>query len=401
LKQLEPRFGHSRLAWRKALVAGQVAVSLVLLVTAFLFLRNLGRITATNPGFDVEHLVWAEVSLVPDRYPPEAHSVWVEDVVAELRALPGVQAASYSRSIPLTMRALARRGGELEIEGTGARPVVMRFMNWVSPSYFETMGTPILSGRDFVETDRNGAPTILVNETFAKRYLAGRNPIGQGLSQDTPNGKITQRIIGVVADSKYQTLGEEPQAAFYEIYWPREASTNFLVRVEGSAQSVLGAVDHVIKSHDPIAAVQTRPMRQGLAFVLLPSQLGMAILGTLGLLGLLLAMVGIYGMMAYAVSRRTSEIGIRVALGATEGQVLRMALRDSLAVVGMGMAVGLAIALPATRLLVAFLVPGLSPNDPVSLIATVLLLGSAAVAAGYLPARRASRVNPAVALRCE
>jgi ABC-type antimicrobial peptide transport system permease subunit len=127
----------------------------------------------------------------------------------------------------------------------------------------------------------------------------------------------------------------------------------------------------------------------------------MAILGTLGLLGLLLAMVGLYGMMAYAVSRRTSEIGIRVALGATQGQVLRMALRDSLTVVGAGMILGLAIALPSTRLLVAFLVPGLSPNDPVSLLATVLLLSGAAVAASYLPARRASRVNPTVALRYE
>jgi ABC-type antimicrobial peptide transport system permease subunit len=127
----------------------------------------------------------------------------------------------------------------------------------------------------------------------------------------------------------------------------------------------------------------------------------MAILGTLGLLGLLLAMVGLYGMMAYAVGRRTPEIGIRVALGATQGQVLCMALRDSLTVVGAGMAVGLAIALPATRFLVAFLVPGLSPNDPVSVIGTVLLLAGAAMVASYLPARRASRVNPTAALRYE
>lgn len=361
LKQQEPRFGHSRLAWRKVLVGGQVAVSLVLVVTAFLFLRNLGRIAATNPGFDVEHLVWAEVSLVPDRYPPETHAAWVEQVVAELRSLPGVQAACYARSVPLTMRAFARRGGELEIEGTGAQPIVMRFMNWVSPQYFETMGTAILAGREFSESDRHSAePAVIVNETFVKRYLGGRNPLGQGLSQDTPNGKLTQRIIGVVADSKYQTLGEEPQPAIYEPYWPREAATNFLVRLDGSVQSA--AVDRVVKSHDPLAAVQTRPMSQGLAFALLPSQLGMAILGTLGLLGLLLAMVGLYGMMAYAVSRRTSEIGIRVALGATQGQVLRMALRDSLNVVAAGILAGLAIALPATRLLAAFLVPGLSPD---------------------------------------
>ena len=402
LKQQEPRFGHSRLAWRKVLVGGQVAVSLVLVVTAFLFLRNLGRIAATNPGFDVEHLVWAEVSLVPDRYPPETHAAWVEQVVAELRALPGVQAASYARSVPLTMRGLARRGGELGIEGTAAQPVVQRFMNWVGPRYFETMGIAVLAGREFAESDRQGSePVVIVNETFVKRYLEGRNPVGQGLSQDAPNGTHTQRIVGVVADSKYATLGEEPQPAIYEPYWPRDAAANFLVRVDGAAQSVLPAVDRVVKSHDPLAAVQTRSMRQGLAFALLPSQLGMAILGTLGLLGLLLAMVGLYGMMAYAVSRRTSEIGIRVALGATQGQVLRMTLRDSLSAVAAGMLVGLAIALPATRLLVEFLVPGLSPNDPVSLIATVVLLGSAAIAASYLPARRASRVSPTVALRYE
>jgi predicted permease len=402
LKQQEPRFGRSRLAWRKTLVAGQVAVSLVLVVTAFLFLRNLGRVTATHPGFEVENLVWAEVSLVPDRYPAETQAAWVEQVVAELRSLPRVQAASYARSVPLTMRGLARRGGELGIEGTAAQPVVQRFMNWVGPRYFETMGIAVLAGREFAESDRQGSePVVIVNETFVKRYLEGRNPVGQGLSQDTPNGKHTQRIVGVVADSKFQSLGETSQPAVYEPYWPREAATNFLVRVDGAAPSVLSAVDRVVKSHDPLAAVQTRAMRQGLAFALLPSQLGMAILGTLGLLGLLLAMVGLYGMMAYAVSRRTSEIGIRVALGATQGQVLRMALRDSLNVVAAGMLVGLAIALPATRLLVEFLVPGLSPNDPVSLIATVVLLGSAAIAASYLPARRASRVSPTVALRYE
>ena len=210
-----------------------------------------------------------------------------------------------------------------------------------------------------------------------------------------------QQIVGVVADSKYHSLGEEPRPAIYEPYQPRGAATNFLVRVDGSAQSAIAMVDRVVQSHDPLAAVETRTMRQGLAFALLPSQLGMAILGTLGLLGLLLAMVGLYGMMAYAVSRRTSEIGIRVALGATQSQVLRMVAARQPAVVGAGMLVGLAIALPATRLLVEFLVPGLSPNDPISLIATVILLGSAAVAASYLPARRASRVSPTVALRYE
>jgi predicted permease len=401
LKQQEPRFGRSHLGWRKALVAGQVAVSLVLVVTAFLFLRNLGRVAGADPGFEVEHLVWAEVALVPDRYSPQTHQAWVDGVLAELRLLPGVRAASYARSVPLTLRGFARRGGPLVVEGTGAETQVLRSMNWVGPDYFAAMGTPLLAGREFSASDLGRSqPVIVVNETFARRYLGGRSAIGQRLSQDTPDGKLTQEIIGVVADSKYHSLGEEPKPAVYEPYAPRDAATNFLVRVDAVAQAA-GPIDRVVKGHDPLAAVQTRPMRQGLAFALLPSQLGMAILGTLGLLGLLLAMVGLYGMMAYAVSRRSPEIGIRVALGATQGQVMRMALRDSLTVVAVGMAIGLVIALPAARLLVEFLVPGLSPNDPLSLIATVALLGSAAVAASYLPARRAARVNPTVALRYE
>jgi putative ABC transport system permease protein len=400
LKQQEPRFGRSRLAWRKALVAGQVAVSLVLVVTAFLFLRNLGRVAGANPGFEVHHLVWSEVSLIPDRYPREVHQAWVDAVVAELRALPGVRAASYARGVPLSLRGLAVRGAPFEIDG--AEVQVLSSMNWVGSGYFAAMGTPVLAGREFTGNDLSSADqVIIVNETFVNRYLSGRNPIGRTLAQKSPDGSRVQEIVGVVADSKVHSLGEEPRPAIYEPYQARGAATNFLVRVDGSAQSAIAMVDRVVQNHDPLAAVETRTMRQGLAFALLPSQLGMAILGTLGLLGLLLAMVGLYGMMAYAVSRRTSEIGIRVALGATQTQILQMALRDSLTVVGAGMLVGLAIALPATRLLVEFLVPGLSPNDPISLIGTVLLLGSAAVAASYLPARRASRVSPTVALRYE
>ncbi len=402
LKQQEPRFGRSRLGWRKALVAGQVAVSLVLVMTAFLFLRNLGRVAGADPGFEVGHLVWAQVSLIPDRYPRETHQQWVQAVAAELRALPGVEAASYARGVPLSLRGLASRGAPLEIDG--AEVQVLSSMNWVGADYFQTMGIAVLAGREFNDNDLRGTSehAIVVNEAFAKRYLSGRNPIGRTIGHPkTPDGRLVQQIVGVVADSKITSLGEEPRPAIYEPYQSRGAETNFLVRVDGNAEAAIGMVDRVVQSHDPLAAVETKTMRQGLAFALLPSQLGMTILGTLGLLGLLLAMVGLYGMMAYAVSRRTSEIGIRVALGATQGQVLRMALRDSLSVVGAGMVVGLAIALPATHLLVEFLVPGLSPNDPISLIGTVLLLGAAAVAASYLPARRASRVNPTVALRYE
>jgi predicted permease len=411
LKQEEPRSELSRLTWRKILVGGQVAVSFVLLVTAVLFLRNMRLATETRPGFDVEPVSWAEVFFLPERVPEagaaEAGSgetgADLEAVMAELRAIPGVESAAYVGRVPLTHDAMvSHRYGSIDVPGLLSDTLVLRSYNSVSADYFRTMGIAVLEGRDFDDRDsERPEESLIVNQTFVDRYLGGRSPIGRSIIEETRNGEATRRIIGVVANSKYQTLGEEPIAAFYYLFPRRAVAANFLIRADRPAETMLRAIDQAIKRYDPLAAANVQTMRQGLTFAFLPSQIGMVMLGSFGLLGLFLAMIGLYGMLAYTVSRRTSEIGIRMALGATQGEVVKMALRESLAVVGAGAVVGLIISLLLTRPLARFLVPVLSPNDPLSLLATALVLTAAAVSASFLPARRAARIDPIVALRHE
>jgi predicted permease len=404
LKQEEPALEFRRLTWRKVLVAGQVAVSFVLLVTAILFLRNMRLATEMNPGFDVEPVSWAEVFFLPAADRTEAQARPLEPVLAELRAIPGVQAAACAAAVPLSHDAMARYAaiGSLDIPGLQSNVLVERAINAVSPDYFRTMGIAVVEGREFDDRDSEGDEgSLIVNQAFVDRYLEGRSAVGRTITEEVPDGKATWRIVGVVANSKYRTLGEEPTVAFYTPLRPRALGANFVVRTDRPAATMLRAIDQAIKKHDPLAAVDVKTMRQGLAFAFLPSQLGLVMLGSFGLLGLFLAMVGLYGMLAYTVSRRTSEIGIRMALGATQGEVVRMALRESLTIVAVGMIVGLGISLVATRPLAAFLVPVLSPNDPLSLVATAVLLTAAALAASLLPARRAARIDPMAALRHE
>jgi hypothetical protein len=297
---------------------------------------------------------------------------------------------------------MMHRYGPIDVPGLVSELSITRSLNYVSPDYFQTMGIPLLEGRDFDDRDTDASePSLIVNQMFVDRYLQGRSAVGREVMEESRNGKVTRRIIGVVADSKYQTLGEEPVAAFYYLASRRASNANFLVRTSRPAEIMLRTVDQAARRYDPLAAVNVQTMRQGLKFAFLPSQMGMVTLGSFGLLGLFLAMIGLYGMLAYAVSRRTSEIGIRMALGATQGEVVRMALRESLAVVGVGAAVGLTVSVFLTRPLARFLVPVLSPNDALSLVATTVLLITAAGVASWLPARRASRIDPMIALRHE
>jgi putative ABC transport system permease protein len=404
LKQEDPGLDLRRLSGRKILVAGQVAVSFVLLVTAILFLRNMRLATETNPGFDVAQVSWAEVYFLPPADAAESQAVPLEPVLAELRAIPGVEAAACVGAVPLTHDAMARHGvvGSLDIPGLQSNVYVERATNAVSPGYFRAMGITVLEGREFDDRDTGGPDgSMIVNQAFVDRYLDGRGAVGRTITEESRYGKDTWRIVGVVANSKYRTLGEEPTVAFYTPFRRRALGVNFLVRSERPAATMLRAIEQAIKKHDPLAAVDVKTMRQGLAFAFLPSQLGLAMLGSFGLLGLFLAMIGLYGMLAYTVSRRTSEIGIRMALGATHGEVVRMALRESLAVVAVGMLVGLGLAIVGTRPLAAFLVPVLSPNDPLSLLVTTAFLIAAALAASWVPARRAARIDPMEALRHE
>jgi predicted permease len=385
-------------------VAGQITLSLVLLTTAALFLRNLTRAANTNTGFDTKHTLWAHVTLVRERYTPESRAVFLHAVIDRLRAMPGVESAAYATAVPLTMYSGSTRGGDAEIEGRGGRFHARFEYSLVSPRYFATMGIPLRQGREFLETDRPGAPAVaIVNDEFVRRYLPGVNPIGQRLSLYARRGPPATEIVGIVANSKHRMIGEEQQAAVYEPYLQtdRDQSVQILVRTAGSPGDAVAAAKQAIGGLDSTAAVDVRTMERALTFAFLPSRIAAAVLGSLGLLGLVLAMVGLYATVNYAVSRRTAEVGIRMALGATPRSVARLVLRDVVVVVGAGTIVGLLLALVVTRPLAMFLVAGLSASDPLSYAGTALALGTVAIAAALPPAWRASRIDPAAALRCE
>ncbi|MGH9613406.1 MAG: ADOP family duplicated permease [Bryobacteraceae bacterium] len=403
LKQQEIPHLHRRLTVRKLLVMGQVCVSVVLLVTAVLFLHNLGRTTSLNPGFDTHHVLTAEITPIQDRYTPQSQRLFERTVLDRLRALPGVQSAACAYGVPLTVHGGRSTGTDLQIEGRSQKFHAEYAENFISPGYFETLQIPLLSGRDFRENDGPGAaPVAVVNEEFARRYLRGMDPIGLRLTLPGFQTSYSSEIVGVVANSKYRTIGERQRPAIYEPYGGQQARiVEVVVRTAGPPGALVHAVRSAIAHVDPTAAADVRTMRQALAFAFLPSQIGAALLGSLGGLGVLLAMLGLYAVIGYSVSRRTREIGIRMALGSSSGAVLRLILRDAIVVTGVGLCAGLGIAWFITRPIGTFLVAGLSFRDPLSYLATALLLGIAALAASVPPARRAAKVDPMEALRFE
>jgi hypothetical protein len=243
-----------------------------------------------------------------------------------------------------------------------------------------------------------GGASLTCTGTFARRVFGGRDPIGH-----TITGHTTMLIVGVARDSKYFTLGETQRLAVYEPYFAQDEPVDlqFIVRTAGSPIALVKPVGELLGRLDSSAAIEIKPMIRGLGLALLPSQAGAALLGTMGLLGLALASIGLYGILLYSISRRTREIGLRVALGATPAAVLRLVCRQSFGLVGAGLGIGLGLAFFATRPLAMFLVPGLSTTDPTSFGAVIGVLSAVALFATLTPAIRAMRVDPMSALRHE
>ncbi|HEY1950294.1 MAG TPA: ABC transporter permease [Bryobacteraceae bacterium] len=403
LKQEEQQIARS---WnlRGVLVAGQLAVSIVLLAAGLLFVHNLLRAASMNPGFNVDHTIWAYMRLAPDKYndPDQTKQMSVVRLALErLRALPGVESAAITRDVPLNGNCVT--GTRLRMDISRAAIPVQYECNKVGPDYFRTIGIPMQRGREFSPADRKDSqPVAIVNESFARNIFGNVDPVGRTITTDFKNDK-GKLIVGVAKDSKYFTLSEKQRLAVYDPYFASGEPINlhFLIRTAGVPAGYVKPITDMLGHLDSTAAIETKPMSRALGLALLPSRAGALMLGAMGILGLVLAAIGLYGVLLYSVSRRTREIGLRVALGATPSDVLRLIGRHSLVLVGSGAIAGLALAFFAVQPLGLFLVPGLSALDSTTFFAVIGVLGAVALPATLTPAIRALRVDPMVALRYE
>lgn len=391
---------------RSLLVAGQLALTVVLLATGLLFLRNLNEATSMSPGFDVSSTIWANMRLVPERYArPELQANTVQRALDELRSLPGVEAASITQVVPLNDSSDMR--APIITDASSSEPTLRMNINRVTPDYFRTMGIRMLDGRDFTSADRLGAnKVVVINEALARSLFGNARAVGHTLGWREPGGHTIHRfqIVAVVAVSKYRSLGEEDTNALYMSYFQTEdpgSSVAFLVRSSRRPEGLLRQIDRTLGRIDSSAAIEVKPMSDALGLAFLPSRAGAALLGTMGALGLLLASLGLYGVLVYSVNRRVREIGIRMALGASPKQVLRLVFGQSLLLVAVGCALGLGMALLATQPLTMFLVPGVHPTDLSTYITVVGILLGVALLATAGPAVRAVKVDPTTALRYE
>jgi len=318
--------------------------------------------------------------------------------------LPGVASAAVTIGVPLTIRSGWMTGTSMRIEGVKDPVSVEYHGSAIGPDYFATLGVGVVRGREFRLADDAGAPRVaVVNEEFARRYLVGRDPIGRIIGMPGPNDDpIPTEIVGVVTNMKERTVGEARMPAIYVPFRQRggDASVVFVVaRATTDPNGLLVPTRRVIGQLDPSTAVDVRTMRSALAFAFLPSRVGAVVVGSLGALGLVLAMIGLFGVISFGASRRVREIAIRMSLGASRGSVIWLVLRDATVVAGVGMALGMGASVVVTRPLASFLVDGLSARDPLSYAATTVALGVVALAASWIPAWRAARIDPMAVLR--
>jgi predicted permease len=405
--------GHSGL--RKALVVAQVSLSLLLLISAGLFLRTLNNLSSLGPGFPADRLVGFDIDPSLSGYTPEGAKIFYQQLTESLRTIPGVQSVGLAG-----VRILEGDEWDSSMTVEGYNPAnpddrAEPYMNMISPNYFATLSVPIVLGRDFTVNDnhevKNGpqpddwTPTaVMINEKFAKRYFPGQNPIGRHLGFGTDPGTHTDmEIIGVVKDIKYTSLRDEipPQAytPYLGSHFP--GSMTVYLRTASDPDQVMAAVRAKVREMDsnlPIYAMRTTEAQISNS---LSSERMIASLSTVfGFLATMLAAIGLYGVMAYSVAQRKREIGIRMALGAEPASVIWMVMRDVLVLVAIGVAVGVPTALALMRMAATQLY-GLSAHDPSTLALATAGLSVVACAAGYLPALRASRLDPMVALRYE
>lgn len=401
---------------RAGLVMAELALAMLLLIGAGLLVRSFSRLMAVDPGFHPDRVLTFGISAPPSKY-GDRHALrtLTSDILTHVRAIPGVRSAALVAGLPLggfTMRT------SVHVVGTPTeRPAERKrtYITIVSPDYFRTMGIPLRSGRDFSLHDGGGAPMVsIIDETLAKRYFPGRSPVGQhieiGWSQDTASaagGDTTTvtlggEVIGVVGDVRRQNLAIGADAETYvAIDQPTMNTFSVVVRTSGPPNVVEDQIRGAMRAVDPdLPLDHLRPLRDFVSMSVSRPRFYMSLIASFAAIALVLAAVGTYGVISYTVSQRSRELGIRIALGASGSKVMAHVLRPGLALAAGGVGIGIVASLALTRLISSLLF-GVTPADPLTFVGVSIVLLSVAVVACVIPARRASRVDPLVAMRSE
>jgi macrolide transport system ATP-binding/permease protein len=395
----EDTAGGRRRAWlRGVLVVMQVALSFVLLITAGLTVRSLKHTEALGPGFDPNHAVTMSVDLGLQGYDEKRGENFYQQLAEHVRGLPGVKSAGWIARLPL---GLDQSTTEVYPEGQAVprhEEMPSAVYESASPDFFAAMGVSIVSGRDFGSSDMaKSHGVVIVNETLAQRFWPGQNPIGKRLHSGNTD---VLDVVGVARNGKYQSLGEIPAMV---IYFPLSqqyaTSAALVVRTNADPGSEISSVRSEAQKLDPqLAVYDAKTLKEHMRLALFPLHAGAVVAGGFALLAMILAAIGIYGVMAYSVGQRTQEIGIRMALGAGASDVWRMVLKQGLIITAVGIILGFLCALGLSGI-VANLLYGVSPTDPLTFLFITLLLSAVALAACFTPARSATKVDPVIAIR--
>ena len=394
-------FGKNRrhLNLRNLLVVGQVAVSVIVLVGAGLCVRSLRNLYAIDTGFDSTKVLVTSVDVSLSGYSRERGLQFYSELLERVQRLPGVEAVSLATQIALG----DGFGATMRGEGYARKPGedMSCDFNQIGPDYFHMMKIPLLEGREFGQSDTTNTPLVaIINQTAARRFWPGQSAIGRHVITGRPPDEQARVVVAVVKDSKYRRLTEEVRPAVFIPFFQRYRGDMTLhVRTTGEPATMLAAVRREVQALDAsLPLYNTRTLEEQKTSSLYTSRLAATLLTMFGLLALLLAAVGLYGVMAYSVNRRRREIGIRLALGAQGYEVCRLVMGEGTTIVAVGLVLGLTGALAATRVVESFLY-GVTPTDPIAFGSAAVLLSAAALVANYLPTRQASRVDPLTAMK--